>query len=424
MSQLNEASLRRFFLSLYNEANVKVSLQDSTSRDAFGRLRISDQYTQFDNKQLFERQDHVWISSSVNGASVVYDASRVSTTISASTTSGSLAIVQSKKYFFYQPGKSNLCHFTFKMDDGAVGIRKRIGLFDQNDGIFLEQSGTSAFWVLRSSIGGTVVDSRIEQSSWDVDTFDGRGPSGHQINLAKTQLAFIDYQWLGVGRVRVGFGIEGEDLVAHEFLNNNSKYTAYMKSPNLAFRYEIENLVGGNTGTLEQICFAVGSEGGIERSGDIHAADRGSTGISFNSGSAVPVISLRINSNRKGTNLIIDKISLLCSTGANFRYGLYLNPTISGSDGANWQSVSGSNIQFDISRNSTNIVSQGILLRSGYASSQAGSEANLSELDLRSEFLLGQRNLSGTMDELVVAVEHFEAGSETFLSAINWREFV
>jgi len=83
------------------------------------------------------------------------------------------------------------------------------------------------------------VDTKIPQSSWNLDPCDGTGPSGYSLELSKMQMFYIDYSWYGAGFVRWGIrGTDGNVQYVHKQPNNNINYEAYMRSGNLPARYE------------------------------------------------------------------------------------------------------------------------------------------------------------------------------------------
>ena len=91
------------------------------------------------------------------------------------------------------------------------------------------------------------IDIRVPQSSWNIDTCDGTGPSGFSIDLSKMQMYYIDYSWYGAGTVRFGFrDNQGKIFYCHRFVNSNQNYEAYMRSGNLPGRYET-NTFSANT---------------------------------------------------------------------------------------------------------------------------------------------------------------------------------
>jgi len=83
---------------------------------------------------------------------------------------------------------------------------------------------------------------KVPQSEWNIDTCDGSGPTGYNIDVNKIQMAYIDYSWYGAGAIRFGFKVtDGEVRYVHKFVHNNQFTEAYMRSGNMACRYEIEN---------------------------------------------------------------------------------------------------------------------------------------------------------------------------------------
>lgn len=80
---------------------------------------------------------------------------------------------------------------------------------------------------------------RVPQSEFNLDTIDGNGPSGYNIDLTKMQMWYIDYSWYGAGFIRWGVrGPSGDVLYVHKMPNNNVNTEAYMRSGNLPARYE------------------------------------------------------------------------------------------------------------------------------------------------------------------------------------------
>lgn len=97
---------------------------------------------------------------------------------------------------------------------------------------------------------------KIPQSQWNMDPCNGTGPSGYNIDVAKMQMAYIDYTWYGAGHTRFGFrGVNGDIIYCHKIPNNNVNTSAYMRSGNLPARFESMNqgyyskLVAGASGT-------------------------------------------------------------------------------------------------------------------------------------------------------------------------------
>jgi len=215
---------------------------DSAACDAFGRLRTSDPYTLFDSKQLFDNLPLFWndIAFSGSGTASDYHALRASSIIGVSNTTAGVRVRQTKRRFNYQPGKSLAIVITFVLGTKQNGITRRVGYFDENNGIFLEISNDQVYIVRRSQSTGTVVDTKVNQRNWD-DPLDGNGDSGITIDFEKVQILFIDLEWLGVGRVRCGVVVDGVMSYFHSFKAANVLTSVYMSTPNLPIRYELTN---------------------------------------------------------------------------------------------------------------------------------------------------------------------------------------
>lgn len=90
--------------------------------------------------------------------------------------------------------------------------------------------------------GNLIQEHRVHQGQFNLDTIDGNGPSGFNINLNKMQMVGLQYSWYGAGFV--DFMVRGSDgnwIYVHRMKNNNVNDEAYMRSGNLPVRYSIEN---------------------------------------------------------------------------------------------------------------------------------------------------------------------------------------
>lgn len=86
------------------------------------------------------------------------------------------------------------------------------------------------------------IDLRISQANWSIDTADGNGPSGYNLDINSIQMAYMDYSWYGAGKIRFGFkDTHGHVKYMHEFVHNNKLNEAYMRTGNVPARYEAFN---------------------------------------------------------------------------------------------------------------------------------------------------------------------------------------
>ena len=231
--------------------------------DAFGRLRVSNTATLFEASWTYDTQPLLFEPIVASGGTVTQ--ANAALTLSVDGTVGSTAAVQSRQYTPYEKGKSQLVKLTFVLGAATAGVRRRAGYFDPDDGFYVEQTGTGLTLVRRSSTTGTLTETAIPQAEWNLDPLDGTGPSEVTFNPERAQILVIDGQWLGVGRVRVGFNIDGATIYVHEWLHANREPVApYTRSFTLPVRYEVSTTVEGGIGTFHPICCDVESEGGVD----------------------------------------------------------------------------------------------------------------------------------------------------------------
>lgn len=299
--------------------------------DAFGRARTTEPFTLFDSQNRYKENTKFALSNTATG-NTSYDANTSTVSLNVDTTNGAQVVKESKRVFAYQPGKSLQIFNTFVFDAAKAGLRQRVGYFDDLNGIFLEQDGTTINFVLRNN--GS--DTAVPKSSWNFDVLDGAGQSKKTLDLTKAQIFFTDIEWLGVGSVRCGFVIDGVLIHCHSFHHANEIASAYMTTACLPLRYEITNTAEtGSASTLKQICSSVISEGGYELRGEQHTAGTGILTADLKdiptAGTFVPVISLRLKSTRLDSIAVLKQLQVL-GVGNNTRlaFKIVKGATLSG----------------------------------------------------------------------------------------------
>ena len=295
-------------VSVSNFPAIQPTSFSGGSTDAFGRLRVSEAFTLGDYKHTYGI-DPNFRDTLFNGGTVTHSSNQAAARLTTTSNSSSRAIHQTKMYHNYMPGKSQLIKSTINFYSAVVNVTKRTGYFDDLNGIYFEQNGAGVLsFVVRTNTSGTASDSRrIVQADWNKDKCDGTGASGFNLDITKTQIVFIDFQWLGVGRIRCGFVHNGEMIIAHEFYNSNNLPVVYMSNPNLPIRCEILN-TGATTGSyFDQICSTVVSEGGYMESGIDFSVDSGQTSQSITVANGMyPIVAIRLkNSFRSYPNRVI-----------------------------------------------------------------------------------------------------------------------
>jgi hypothetical protein len=400
----------------------KVAYDDTPNLDAYGRLRISQPITIFEIKQTTD-DGNVHVSSKyMLGATGSWNINRASTLMSVSSSIGSTAIRQSKQRMYYQPGRSifNICSAIF--GPPIAGIRRRVGPFDDRNGVFLENNGSNVNVVLRSNVTGTPTDTAVTQSSWNLDTFDGNGPSGIRLDLTKIQAFLFDMQWLGAGRIRFGFDISGSLYYAHQFVHANLSSSVITSTPDLPSRFEITNVSSATTGTLEQICAAALSEGGSPPKYHYGGIDRGTTLFSgANTAALYPLITVRVKRSCSGAYVLPRGGSIFCTTNAQngYRWALIRDAQYGSPDVSSWTSITSGSIEYNTGRTISNAITGGFIMASGYS---AGGVDLSTVIELDDAMPLGF-DVDGNSEELSIGVQVVGNTSESFLASILWKEY-
>lgn len=381
----------------------------------------------FDSKQIDGNhlEPIFFVTSGTMNGTASFNTHTSTTTIQVTAESGSRFVRQSRKRMDYQAGKGLSIVQTFIFGTGSAGVIKRVGYFDELNGIFLEQSGSDINMVLRTDTSGQPIETRVSQSVWSRHRFnsseDVNGAGIATFNEQTTQIFSIDFQWLGSGRVRTFLDQGGNKIDAHFFDNANIETKPYMRSPNLPTRTEIENYTGtaNNSQSMQVICAAVIAEADYQRTGFIRTVDRGTTTKTVAAKTIAPLLTIKLVSGSHSSHIIPVNIETFVTTADNYRWCLYLNPIYTGADTPSWNVPSGSasSVTYDFVR--TGSIIGGILLASGYGGGAAGTSNEFISADIITNLALGF-TVDGVSDELTLAVEPLSNAS--FLAALRWQE--
>lgn len=341
----------------------------TTALDAFGRLQVAEPYTIFDSQNRYAA-DNQFDTSTATGGTTTYLPNESTVRLNTTTTSGSEVVRQSYRVMPYQPGKGLGLMATFAMNTGKTGLRQRVGYFNTQNGVFFQQNDTTLAFVLRSYTSGAAVETTITQANWNGDKMDGTGASGRVIDVTKTQILVIDFEWLGVGDVRCGFFNDGQFVICHTFHNDNVQTEVYMTTAILPVRYEITNTAAtASSSALKQICSTIYSSGGYQQSSAEHVARR--TSIFTNIDTAAnfyPIVSIRLASTALGAVVLPRSIQFQPTTLQNYEVVLIKNPVLTG---ASWTAQpDDANVEYDVT--ATAISTAGTIVQQAYIANTGG----------------------------------------------------
>lgn len=412
-------------LPIGSTGGLSIQTADSPSIDAFARWRVSNPETLFDSKQLHDDQPLFWDDQEVSGGSTTssHSTDTASTTIGVALNTAGKRVRQTFQRFNYQPGKSQLAFITGTLGatGGGTGITRAAGLFDDNDGIFMQDDEGTIKAVIRSSASGSPVDTKVAQSAWNLDPLDGSGPSGVTLDADQSQIIVIDYEWLGVGRVRIGFVFNGIPVYVHQFVQANNAAGVYMSTPNLPVRYEIENDGTGAASTLEHICSSVISEGGVQDNGIVRYASTANTQVDCAVvGTIYAVKGIRLKStNLDETINILNVATQVQSASDDLEYILIFNPTVAGTP--SWSNETNSSVQTATGA-TANTVTGGTYITGGYvASGNAQNASGSIAQEIPNALSIGSA-IDGTPDEIWLCARALTNVNTLVEGSITWRE--
>jgi hypothetical protein len=389
----NQREIVEFINGLTN-----LNLLSKNNFDAFGRLRVSQPFTLFDSQNRYAADPSFDTSLTGSGTST-FLTNESAVSLAVTTASGDKVIRQTKRYFPYQPGKSLALLTTFVMAAGKANLRQRVGYFDPNNGLFLQRNGTELSFIIRTYTGGSADDTRkVVQSAWNGDPLDGSGASGITLDTTKAQILFADFEWLGVGSVRVGFVIDGQYITAHTFDNANEVTSVYMQTATLPLRIEIENTAAtASSSSMKQICSTVISEGGYEQT-SVERVARRSTTLTGIGTSFVPLVSIRLASDSLGAVILPKQVRVLPIANGDYEIALVRNATLTG---ASYDTTTFASVDFDVTATA---MSGGDIVLNEYATAtnQAAAQAQ-NDLLYNFDMQLGA-TIAGTSDVYTVAV--------------------
>jgi hypothetical protein len=399
-----------------------VGIADGANLDPFSRLRVSEARNLFDsqftynlNPLLFEQL----VSGS--GASIAHDTTeRVALMTFTSTPTGGTASMQTYEWFRYQPGNGQLIFLTFNFIEHATDVLKFVGYGDlANNGVHLISDGSGLSWRILSDT--THGDETVAQANWNLDPLDGSGGSGITLDVSKTHIAVIDVQALYVGRVRVGFDIDGQVIYCHEFLHANSATYPYIQTASLPL---IAGMTCSGTAstTMQFICATVKSEGGPEEPGSYTFAIEGTATAA--SGARTHILSLRpkttFNSLVNRLKFELTSVNVLVTGNNPVLWELCLGQVISGT--TTFSDANATYSAFEYNSAGTISGSPAIVIASGYvpANNQAKGEiahqvVNRYPITLDAA---GAVRALGTLSLLVTGI----GGTSACRASFNWRE--
>ena len=394
------------------EEDKQISLNFDTSVDAFYRLRVSTPHTLFDSTQIARAPLLFFDSQSIGDQSnVTWNGNTSSSLLTCSGKQCDYVICQTYEYFPYQPGKSQLVMFSAIIGKCQKGFQKRLGLFTDSDGIFFLVNENGLHACLRSSI--TCKDIEIPQSQFSEPSC--------EIDTSKAHIFFIDYEWLGVGCVRVGVMLDGKPRLLHCFKHFNQLENVYMRTPNLPLRFSIDCVEDTNNiiASMTQICAVVITEGVYTIPGFPGSITTGLT-PSLVDNVRVPVLSIRlqsINDNSFFERPFVKIHNAMIMSTQDIAFDIIYNANVTG---GMWKPVPNSSFEYDVASTK---YQGGIVIHSGYCKGKSGDNG-FYEFDITNKYPFGQSIDGKRSATLTIVASKLGRKSSIVYAGFSWNETI
>jgi hypothetical protein len=394
--------------------------------DSATRLRVSNPLTLFEHNNQYGTTLLKWDILNT-GTGALTDNANGSTTLSTGGGAINAACTRaSRAYQHYQVGKSYYFGSSFNFGTGTTNVSKRVGLYDNNNGVFLEQNGSTINLNFRTNTSGSVVTTQVAQANWNVDTMQGTGPSGFTFNPNALNDFRIDF--FGGFAIRCYLYGNGRFNLIHTVENASvtSPTNIGPATTNLTLRAEIVNLAavtGANTMLVYNANLM--SEGAQEQVPTYSfGSGNGTTTVAVTT--RRPVFSIRANTTGPGRSIqnygqVIPYSTDIYSDQSVY-YELIVNGTLTGPSFSALSSQS--LIMTDVSATG---ITGGMSIFTGYNSVSSGGFGTTTRATVISEvalyFPLVYSSLLNTQDTLTVVMTSVTGTSANCASSLAWVEY-
>ena len=380
------------------------------------RLKVSPYQTVFFNTFQYGKESDVWDERVVGVGTATYNEYSSNVIMQVGSTAGSKVIRQTKNVMRYIPGRSATLNFAVRLETPQVGIRRRFGLFDDNNGVYFEDDGGTYSYVIRSNTTGIVTERRVTREEWNGEKFDGNGWTGVVADATKQQMISINYEWYGAGIVEFSWLMKNETIASHTFENSNVNDYVWCSTPFLPIRFEIENITGvAGTHYVYQGSNSLIQEGEPEKLGILVSQGNAITGKTMASANTFyPIVSLRLKSSGLSAVMILRSLQAVTNDNTNVYWRLIENTTLTNpvwTDHADPDSF----MQYDTSATA---LSGGRTLLSGFT---IAGGASLIDIDEKAQMQLGRSGIGTISDTYTLACASPNTNKKA-LAVLNWIE--
>ena len=260
---------------------------------------------------VFDTADNLWIEVQNVGGTISHLPDERAAQVIVGTGATDVYERQSKQAFLYAAGNEHRATFG-AVPDLQPGAGFEVGIGDDRDRITFyvnrEANGeyTAAVRIL-SNASGTPNDTIVPSNQWNIDSMDGKGKSGIEIDWSKGQMFGITYAWYGWLGVTFGLIIEREFEAIHFHSGANQETYPYIGNPSLPMSYKLWNnqaTAGNSHLKLYGLHVEIDGTDPKLRPGFTRTARRTGLTVTNNPTSAYLVLAIRPKTNWKGVRNI------------------------------------------------------------------------------------------------------------------------
>lgn len=385
--------------------------------DSRGRLHVTTPQTIFFNTFQYGIETDVWDTGTVSGGTATFEPDTSSVRMAATSTVNSECIRQTMNVQRYIPGRPSALAFSIRLQTPVVGVRRRFGLFDGNNGFFFEDDGGVYSCVIVSNTSGATVYNRVTRNNWNGDKLDGTGASGITADPTAIQLINVQYEWYGAGQVVFQFIINGNPITVQTFDAANLQTVPWCRTPFLPIRLEIKNTTGA-TGPhyMWQGSNSLTSDGSTAKLGIAQNILTPTAGVPLTAANTFyPVVSIRLKSTALQGIVLPTSFQAATLDNTSIFFKLIRNATVNGT----WVDMPDTNSFSQYNYTSTGAITNGTDLFSGYLPSSSGGVIN--KLDADTVYQIGRSALGTVSDTLTLAIAAVNANKDG-VGALTWIE--
>jgi hypothetical protein len=244
-----------------DHSNVPVDISNSGMIDTFGRLMVSQQHNDIDIQFFRDDPNNTLTVTAAGGGTATQQPGYAQFATSTGTT-GSIKGVSLDRTHYHSGGEIFSLFTVAWLDGGQATSFQRVGLFDNNDGIFIGYENTTFGVTIRTG----AVDTQVAKTSFNVDTLVGgstskftRGGVPEAIDLTKTNIFRIRFGWLG--SAPISFEVlspDGHWVLFHIVRQPNFSATPSIQTPDLPMTLEITKTAGATNIRMNSNCWGAG----------------------------------------------------------------------------------------------------------------------------------------------------------------------